>query len=61
MKLNQNSKIRFQIIFISICGVLGFSGYLAFSMFSSLNVEENTQDVKEVQYPVIQRLLRDVP
>lgn len=58
MKLNQNSKIRFQIIFISIFGGLGFSCYLAFSMHSSLNVEKNTQDVKEVQYPVIQRLVR---
>ena len=58
MKLNQNSKIRFQIIFISIFGGLGFTCYLAFSMYSSLNVERNTQDVKEVQYPVIQRLVR---
>ncbi len=58
MKLNQNSKIRFQIISISIFGGLGFSCYLAFSMFSSLNIVENTQDVKEVQYPVIQRLVR---
>ncbi|OUR95153.1 hypothetical protein A9Q81_13725 [Gammaproteobacteria bacterium 42_54_T18] len=58
MKLNQNSKIRFQIIFISIFGGLGFTCYLAFSMYSSLNIERNTQDVKEVQYPVIQRLVR---
>ena len=58
MKLNQNSKIRFQIISISIFGALGFICYLAFSMFSSLHVEENTRDVKEAQYPVIQRLVR---
>ena len=58
MKLNKNSKIRFQIIFISIFGGLGFSCYLAFSMYSSLNVEKNIQDVKEVQYPVLQRLVR---
>lgn len=58
MKLNQNSKIRFQIIFISIFWGLGFSCYLAFSMFSSLNVEENTQDAREIQYPVVQKLVR---
>ena len=58
MKLNQNSKIRFQIIFISIFWGLGFSCYLAFSMFSSMSVEKNTQDAREIQYPVVQKLVR---
>jgi len=57
VKINQNAKIRFQIILISVLGGLGFFCYLIFSIYTSSTVEKNNLQVHNIQYPILKRLV----